>query len=93
MSKNIVINSEPISGKHICFLSKTRGDKIDLYEIVEYTYNHPDSQGYSIIVKIEIELRKRYDKIEKNASGAILLEANQNACDIIYDEFSIENYS
>lgn len=52
----IVINEDPIKSRHITWLTKPADSvgKIDLYEVVEEAYFHPDSDGQFLVPNIRV---------------------------------------
>jgi len=85
-TKEIIINSDPINEIHVCYFTKTIGDKITLYEIVINEYEHPDSQGESTIPQYDIKDILTLNKTDKKAGALILMEANQSNIDLLIKE-------
>ncbi len=75
----INIDGRPVKTKIICYFTKRNGNTIELWVIKENFYNHPDSDGYALIPKIEEEYVTSCNAFEDINHGEIfLLEYIQN---------------
>jgi hypothetical protein len=76
----IVINTEPVSEKHICWYTVADSyDNIQLVEVVERFYVHPQAPDDAYIQQTEVISRNRASRLSSEAAAWILLEANQKA--------------
>lgn len=80
----IIINVEerPIKSRNISYSTGRKysdgGENICLYEIVEYTYIHPQSEGSATISDIDCKLIKEINIHQEEAAPLLLLEAALN---------------
>jgi hypothetical protein len=76
----INIEEEPVKTKHITYYTTryfdfgNRQEVIALHEIVECDYNHPDSQGYATISRIEDRSLLNINVNDSNSAPLHLLE-------------------
>lgn len=75
----IVINSDPVSESHICWFTRREKQLIELHEVVNVVYNHPQAPDCATINVIETRLREIMQITDAKAANAILLEASQTA--------------
>ena len=83
METVIVINTEPKKETHICFyvtrLASRRAGEIQLIEVYEATYAHPQAPEDANIQVTETRLVDRANPISYKAATWLLLEAAQKA--------------
>jgi len=75
------IEEDPIATKHICYFTKramyNNREYIFLYEVKEYIYVHPQSEGNSSISKVDHEVLYHFDITTELAAPLLLLENAQ----------------
>lgn len=78
-----VINEDPVSTKHISWFTKPHADSdgmfIQLFEVVESSYRHPQAPGHAIIKVVEMKFRDKASRLSDKAATWILLEASLKA--------------
>ncbi len=77
----IIFNEETkdiVDEKHICYYTKNRYQKIELYQVYEKKLLHPKAKEHAFVFKIDTRRIKEFDRIEIEASASVLLEAAQN---------------
>ena len=70
----------PIKVRHICYYTTTNDDKIDLHEVIEATYPHPEAPEDANILLTTTRLVKTVKRTSYHAAHLILMEAQQKAC-------------
>jgi hypothetical protein len=70
----------PLETKHVCFYTKSSDDEIQLMEVYEETYPHPDAPNEGIVKLTTTRCVRSYKRTEFRAATTILLEASQKAC-------------
>lgn len=77
----LVINSDPVSEKHISWFTRAgdKGNDIELYEIVERSYPHPQAPEYATVPVIEIKSVASFKRLSLQGATSVLLEASLNA--------------
>ena len=74
-----VMNEEPLSEKHVAWMTTTTEDKIRLIEIVEAKYKHPVEPDYAFVYQLEVRHRGEERRSTMKAASWILLEASGRA--------------
>lgn len=95
VSKNIIacfVNSEelPVKTEHICFYPKEKivhGQiQVEVYEVVEEYYKHPQSPENCLIVQIKTRYIKTISHGKLYPAALILLKSQDNFANQLYDE-------
>lgn len=80
---NLLINitTEPISEKHIAWFTKdgNKGNEIELYEVVEHMYPHPQVPEHATIAVMGIKSIGSFKRTSLDGATSVLLEASLNA--------------
>lgn len=78
------VNAEqpPIKVKHLCYYAAPdiESDKINLVEVYEAHYPHPEAPEDAIISLITTRLVKTMRRSDYSAAHIVLMEAQQKAC-------------
>lgn len=78
------VNAEqpPIKVKHICYYTSEniQSDMIDLMEVYEAHYPHPEAPQEAIIPLITTRLVKTARRLAYDGAHILLMEAHQKAC-------------
>lgn len=77
MSKVIVINTEPVSFRHIGWFVKHSGCDLSLFEVVEALYAHPDAPEHAKIPVLEYLHRKTVRQDTAESASIELFETSQ----------------
>jgi len=77
----LVINSDPVSEKHISWFTKdgNKGNEIELYEVVERMYPHPQVPEHATIAVMGIKSIGSFKRTGLDGATSVLLEASLNA--------------
>ena len=75
----LVINEQHIAERHLCWYTQDNVDSINMFEVVERTYKHPQCPEHATTVVTEVKCVGRFKRSEGKAATLILLEAAQNA--------------
>lgn len=78
----LAICTEPedfVKERHICYYAETKSEQIELLEVVECFYKHPQAPDDAIIPVIETRMVARMHRNDFEAGSSVLLEANQKA--------------
>ena len=86
MSILFSINNEPddiLSEKHICFFTREgfgeRVAGIDLYEVLEVQYRHPEAPTEASVQVVETRFISSHHRMSPHAANLVLLEAANKA--------------
>jgi hypothetical protein len=73
------VNSDqpPIRTKHICYFTSSNGDDINLCEVFEATYPHPEAPEDAVIPVIDMRVVKTLKRTHYQAAPLVLMEAQQ----------------
>lgn len=78
------VNAEqpPISVRHICYFTSQAFeiDEINLNEVYEATYPHPDAPDTAIVYLTTTRLVKTVKRSDYQGAHILLMEAQQKAC-------------
>jgi hypothetical protein len=78
------VNAEqpPIKVKHICYFTSPNieSDKINLNEVYEATYPHPEAPEDAVIMLTTTRLVKTMRRSAYDGAHILLMEAQQKAC-------------
>ena len=77
------VNSEqpPIKTRHICYYATDAGNgEINLCEVFEATYPHPEAPQDAVIPVIDYRVVKTVRRQQYQAAHIVLMEAQQKAC-------------
>lgn len=69
----------PIKIRHICYFTASNGEDINLLEVFEATYPHPEAPEASIPLT-DIRLVKTINRSSYHAAHLVLMEAQQKVC-------------
>lgn len=76
----LIINSDPISEKHISWFTNCYSSThVELREVVERTYQHPEAPEYATVKMIEIKCHSSFNRLGVDAGVVVLLEASLNS--------------
>ena len=75
----LMINTESEKEKHISWFTIDKGNEIDLMEVVEVYYKHPQAPESAYIQQIETKFRRSYNRVNRyQSSHVVLLESILN---------------
>jgi len=80
----LIINAPFLKQTHVSWYTKdgSGGNSIQLFEVVESHYKHPEAPEDATIPVIEIKFVKEVKRTSLEAGALVLLEANQNAVEV-----------
>lgn len=89
----IPINNEkpPLKVRHVCWFTQPNGDEINLNELVECFYDHPDAQGHAMFPVYEVWHRQTLLRSEWRASSSVILESAQTTIAHLFPPSNIDN--
>lgn len=70
----INIDVQPVNKKHICYyIHESYPDKLQLMEVAEYFYPHPDAPDHALVQIIEMRVVEEQDKRDESSAYQLLL--------------------
>jgi len=85
----LVINEEPVEEKHVSwFVRDSNGFAVQLYEVVELKYKHPQAPDDAFVYKFETKCCGNFFRVEPKAATLVLLEASEKAVQQVFKDHS-----
>lgn len=72
-------NEKLLKEKHICWFTQDKGEEVQLIEVIERTYQHPQAPEHATISQFELIFHYKEKRVNKYLSSHLeLLEQIQN---------------
>lgn len=80
------VNTEdcPLKTKHICYFAKDSGTEIELYEVVEEYFPHPDAPDELMVQCIKVYCRDKKRLTNSKSSPLVKSVCAENALRMMY---------